>query len=270
MPVAPSWSARPVGEHERVDVSAPPTREILATGDFVPGFGRVGTFGFRLNGIDERGRLLLYGDISDGRRGLFWADGKRITTVWSNGQYADEGIELWPFHSGTSPDGRILVGGSGDPHSNAISAFYVIDGRTTPEAVAVATRDRAANGSASCPRSRETGSRHQTGRHDRLPRVTVAGDEECTARRLCQVQQFSLRASETSLERSCVSVSASAEGGVSGVVRLIGLADDDGVLFQAEGASAAPARSPWSSGGWRAAPSATRPGDPRPVGSTAG
>jgi hypothetical protein len=42
------------------------TREILATGDHVPRFGRIGLWGVELRGIDDRGRVLIDGQVSAG------------------------------------------------------------------------------------------------------------------------------------------------------------------------------------------------------------
>lgn len=117
--------------------SAPATREVLATGSFVPRLGRVGIYGFVLNGIDDRGRLLLYGGISDGRVGLFWANGETISTAWSSDRIAEYGVELNPYEAGTSPNGQILVAGRPATGPPGRAALYIIDGRRPREVVAV-------------------------------------------------------------------------------------------------------------------------------------
>ncbi len=57
-------------------------REVLATGDAVPRLGRIGFNGFTLLGLDDSGRALLAASLSDGRSGLFWADGSSVLPLW--------------------------------------------------------------------------------------------------------------------------------------------------------------------------------------------
>ena len=53
-------------------------RDVIATGDAVPGFGRIGTAKFEVLGIDERGRILVGSELSSGEEILLLADGRKI------------------------------------------------------------------------------------------------------------------------------------------------------------------------------------------------
>ena len=57
------------------------TREILASGDAVPQFGRVGTGIIDVQGIDGRGRVLVTAQLSNGAEGLFWAAFRSFSRV---------------------------------------------------------------------------------------------------------------------------------------------------------------------------------------------
>lgn len=68
------------------DADLDPGREILRTGDRVPGLGQVGSFLAYPHGIDAAGRVLARGLLSDGGRAIVWTDGTRVETVWRHGE----------------------------------------------------------------------------------------------------------------------------------------------------------------------------------------
>lgn len=73
------------------------TREVLATGDVVPEFGRLGQGGFRILGLADDGRLLVGGLTSNGRQGLFWANNHQVEPLWM----LDWGLErVAPYQEG--------------------------------------------------------------------------------------------------------------------------------------------------------------------------
>lgn len=78
-------------------------REILASGDAVEGFGRIGFGSFTGYGLDDRGRALVHGALSDGSDGLFWVDGSGATALWRRA------VAAW----GTTGFDNVLVSGSG-------------------------------------------------------------------------------------------------------------------------------------------------------------
>lgn len=89
-------------------------REILATGDFVEGFGRVGSGGIAVHGIDGAGRLLMSGHASTGLDLLFWADTGGLTPLWTGRTPDDDRLLL----------GRAVANARGDvivaAHSTSI------------------------------------------------------------------------------------------------------------------------------------------------------
>lgn len=82
------------------------SRQIVATGDELRGFGRVGVPSVLLNGIDGRGRVLFGAQLSNGRLGLFLGDGSGIETVWES---SEDGPRLQIDSGKISESGRILV-----------------------------------------------------------------------------------------------------------------------------------------------------------------
>jgi len=105
------------------------TREIIASGEMVPGFGRIGIFGFTMLGIDARGRVLITGAISDGRVGIYWGDGGRLAPAWQTGEPTAEPLILNPYSARTSSNGQIVVLGAVELPSGAIvEGLYVIEG----------------------------------------------------------------------------------------------------------------------------------------------
>ncbi len=102
-----------VGAAPALDV---PRREILATGDAVPTLGRIGRFSARLRGLDDRGRLLVAGDLSDGSAQLFRADGSGLQPVLPSGPFVAQSAV-------TSPSGRVAVRAAGADDA----AIYVVD-----------------------------------------------------------------------------------------------------------------------------------------------
>lgn len=95
-----------------------PRREILATGDTVPSLGRVGRFSAHLRGIDDRGRLLVAADLSDGSGQLYWADESGLEALLPNGTFQ-------PRSAVASPGGRVAVRVAGVRDRGAI---YVLSG----------------------------------------------------------------------------------------------------------------------------------------------
>jgi len=104
----------------------PPGRELLATGDPVPGLGRIGTFGASVRGIADDGAVLLDLSLTDRTRALAWADGEQLRFIWRT---ADGGSPALAMREArVSADGRhVLV--PGDPDlitGNGFSALYTI------------------------------------------------------------------------------------------------------------------------------------------------
>lgn len=87
-------------------------RDLLASGYFVPGLGRIGYLGFYVLDIDDRGRLLLHGRSSDGRIGLYWATDSAITPIWATGEPASSPIKLDPRSARSNRSGVIAALGS--------------------------------------------------------------------------------------------------------------------------------------------------------------
>jgi hypothetical protein len=59
-----------------------PARVLVATGTQVPGLGSVGELGIELLGVDDDGRMLIRGQVSDGRYGFYRLDGQQVTPIW--------------------------------------------------------------------------------------------------------------------------------------------------------------------------------------------
>ena len=92
---------------------APPafaeSREVLSTGTDVPGFGTIGGDGLYVLGIDNSGRVLIAGDISDGRQGLYWADGQRVTPVWTSDDPDARRVFAQGWWADTDGAGNVVV-----------------------------------------------------------------------------------------------------------------------------------------------------------------
>jgi hypothetical protein len=107
-------------------------RDVIATGDPVPGFGRIGTGSFEALGIDERGRVLIGSELSSGEEILLLADGRRTTTLWRTGQPSGAPLRLGIQSGALSPNGRVVATalGPSPPFGSygETSAFVEIDG----------------------------------------------------------------------------------------------------------------------------------------------
>ena len=101
-----------------------PRRELLASGDVVAPFGRVGRFSAELRGIDERGRLLVAADLSDGTTALYWLDEHGLEALPTSTPDAT----LFPATSVSSPTGRVAVRGvRPGERSNPPATVFVLD-----------------------------------------------------------------------------------------------------------------------------------------------
>ncbi|MFN8641605.1 MAG: hypothetical protein U0802_08110 [Candidatus Binatia bacterium] len=104
--------------------AAEPRRDVLASGDEVAPFGRVGRFSAELRGIDERGRLLVAADLSDGTAALYWLDERGLEALPSSTADAT----LFPATSVSSPAGRVAVRGvRPGESSNPPATVFVLD-----------------------------------------------------------------------------------------------------------------------------------------------
>ncbi len=99
-------------------------RELLASGDVVAPLGRVGRFSAELRGIDERGRLLVAADLSDGSAALYWVDEQGLEALPTKPVDAT----LFPATSVSSPAGRVAVRGVRPGEgSNPPATAFVLD-----------------------------------------------------------------------------------------------------------------------------------------------
>ncbi len=104
----------------------PPGRELLATGDAVPGLGRIGEFGASVRGIADDGAVLLDLSLTDRTRGLAWADGEQLRFIWRTADGDSPALAM--REARVSADGRhVLVPGDPDPTTRTcFSALYAI------------------------------------------------------------------------------------------------------------------------------------------------
>lgn len=108
----------------RAEVPAALRRELLASGDVVAPLGRVGVFSALLRGIDERGRLLVAADLSDGSAALYWLDEHSLDALPTVTNHAT----VFPATSVSSPTGRIAVRGvRPGESSNPPATVFVLD-----------------------------------------------------------------------------------------------------------------------------------------------
>ena len=117
-------------------------RPLLATGDLVPGFGRIGTGAFSLLGIADDGRLLVTGNLSDGRQGLFWANDHQLVPLWISGD--TPGVTLDVQHAVASGNGNVLASAYAGNQWNQ-GFYYVFSQGAVPRVVIPARTDRAGN-----------------------------------------------------------------------------------------------------------------------------
>ncbi|HSQ00415.1 MAG TPA: hypothetical protein VL049_24610, partial [Candidatus Dormibacteraeota bacterium] len=108
----------------------PVTREI-GPGDVVPGFGRIGEFGFKAYGLDDQGRLLIQRDGTAGP--LFWAsDAGLVPAVAPDAARATGPVDV-------SPTGALaFVGVAGND-----SAVFSVVGGVLRRVVTLGERDAA-------------------------------------------------------------------------------------------------------------------------------
>lgn len=111
--------ARPMGADE------PPGRELLATGDTIPGLGRIGQLGAEVRGIADDGAVLLDLSLTDRTRGLAWADPDGLRFVWRAADGAG-GPVIAGRTAAASADGHWVLA-AGDPDSTGrLTALYAI------------------------------------------------------------------------------------------------------------------------------------------------
>lgn len=120
------------------------SRELISTGDVLPGFGRVGEESFFIQGIDDSGQVLFGSHLSDGRVGLFLATGERVSPLWTS---SDDSPRLQVGAARISPNGRVLAFASDDETSTPFrsSLYEVASDRLTlllDEAATTAEGDR--------------------------------------------------------------------------------------------------------------------------------
>lgn len=129
--------ARPMGADE------PPGRELLATGDTIPGLGRIGELGAGVRGITDDGAVLLDLSLTDRTRGLAWADPDGLRFVWRAADGAG-GPVIAGRTAAASADGHWVLA-AGDPDSTGrLTALYAIaDGEVRR---LLASGDRTAEG----------------------------------------------------------------------------------------------------------------------------
>jgi hypothetical protein len=90
-----------------------PGREIVGTGDRVPGLGRIGLLTASPVDIDRAGHVLVVGSLSDGGRALVRTDGTRVETIW---RHEEGGVD-------DGPDLASVVSSRDGAHIAALGAF---------------------------------------------------------------------------------------------------------------------------------------------------
>jgi hypothetical protein len=115
-------------------------RTVLATGDDVPGLGRIGLWGLRLVVLDDAGRALV-SRVDGEREESVWADGDRFTPLID--PTAGDGIELAGYELVGSRAGTVT--GLGFRRSEGVTwadAMYSVVGGRLTEIARVGDRDR--------------------------------------------------------------------------------------------------------------------------------
>lgn len=87
--------------------------EVIATGDEVRDFGRIGNPGLWGSGIDANGRVLFGSNLSDGRLALFLGDGERVELVWASDSDKPNLGVYGPHGAKIAATGRVVASGSG-------------------------------------------------------------------------------------------------------------------------------------------------------------
>lgn len=94
---------RPVAAQSEPDA----LREVLATGDAIEAFGRIGVSSARLLGLTDAGAGVFSAYLADGRVGIFRADGAGIEALWLS---VDEVTRLiQPWSASMSASGRVVA-----------------------------------------------------------------------------------------------------------------------------------------------------------------
>jgi hypothetical protein len=133
-------------------------RDVIATGDPVPGFGRIGTASFEVLGIDRRGRILVGSELTSGEEILLFADGRKITTLWRTGEPANDPLRLDIQSGALSPAGRVVAAAVRQTDSSGLSvetsAVVAIDGERLQTIAALG--DSAPDGGVICSLGRRS------------------------------------------------------------------------------------------------------------------
>jgi hypothetical protein len=98
------------------DADLDPGREIVRTGDRVPGLGRIGLLTAYPVAIDPVGRVLAVGYLSDGGRAVVRTDGTRVETIW---RHEEGGVD-------DGPDVAYVVGSRDGAHIATLGSFHSI------------------------------------------------------------------------------------------------------------------------------------------------
>lgn len=114
----------------------PEARPMLATGDVIPRFGRVGLARFAVHGIDDRGRLLVSGESSQGGYALVWAGSDGVDPLWSSAEGPELALDRFAvsgsgFVVGWSPTDDAIVRFGPDGPVAVIAAGQVLDDGAT-------------------------------------------------------------------------------------------------------------------------------------------
>lgn len=117
-------------------------RTVLANGDDVARFGRIGVWGVHLAGIDERGRALI-ARFDGEREDAFWADGERFVPLLSASELG--GVRFIGRGASVESGGAVL--GFGLDESGAYTLYSVVDEQLN---AIVRRGDRDADGNMFC------------------------------------------------------------------------------------------------------------------------
>lgn len=110
------------------------TREILASGDVVRQFGRIGVGLFEAQGIDGRGRALVKAQLSRGAEGLFWAADDGVAAAWSADAPGGDPVRIGG--AVTNARGDVVAAGldAVEPWNARVAGLYRIrDGIAEPQ-----------------------------------------------------------------------------------------------------------------------------------------
>jgi hypothetical protein len=102
-------------------------REILATGDNIPGLGHVGVANVQALGIDDAGRVLIGGGLVTGDSGLFWINNGATTPLWVRSQ-SKPAVWLYPdgYSVSVSDNGNVAALGNEEAPTNCSYCFSSI------------------------------------------------------------------------------------------------------------------------------------------------